>query len=102
MNFGYGYEQDPQVLLKLLFKGLRDFIAAKLRYDPHEKVITGGRDMGHLQGLLGIVSLTALAWLVGERRSLGAWRVAATGLAVKIVLALAFLKLPSPIVGFLM
>ena len=42
----------------------------------------------------GIVGLLALAWLMGEDRRAVPWRAVAAGLALQIVLALLFLKIP--------
>lgn len=50
--------------------------------------------MDGLQSLLGVFALTALAWAISEDRRVQAWRVAATGLVVQLVLALLLLKLP--------
>jgi len=50
--------------------------------------------MDHLQSLLGIICLTAFAWIISENRARNAWRVIAAGLAVQFALALILLKLP--------
>ena len=42
----------------------------------------------------GIAGLLALAWLMGENRRAVPWRAVAAGLALQIVLALVFLKIP--------
>jgi CNT family concentrative nucleoside transporter len=47
-----------------------------------------------LQAILGIAGLLALAWLVSERRREVPWRAVIAGLALTLVLALVFLKLP--------
>ncbi|MCC7167449.1 MAG: nucleoside:proton symporter [Rhodospirillales bacterium] len=47
-----------------------------------------------LQSLIGILGLTALAWLVSENRRRVSWKVAAGGLAFQFLLALVLLKLP--------
>ncbi len=46
------------------------------------------------QSLLGIASLTALAWAVSENRRRATWKIAGGGLAVQFVLALVLLKVP--------
>jgi CNT family concentrative nucleoside transporter len=50
--------------------------------------------METLQSLLGIVALTAFAWVISENRGAVSWRRAAAGLAVTVVLAAIFLKIP--------
>ncbi len=47
-----------------------------------------------LQSLLGIASLTALAWALSENRRRATWKIAGGGLAVQFVLALVLLKVP--------
>jgi CNT family concentrative nucleoside transporter len=47
-----------------------------------------------LQGVLGIAGLLLIAWLLSERRRAVPWRAVAAGLALVLVLALLFLKLP--------
>lgn len=46
------------------------------------------------QSLFGVVALTALAWLLGEKRRMPPWRVIAAGLALQFTLALVLLFLP--------
>lgn len=46
------------------------------------------------QSLVGLVVLTAFAWMIGENRSKSGVRVAVAGLSVQLVLALILLKLP--------
>lgn len=46
------------------------------------------------QSLLGVVVLTALAWVLSENRRLVAWRPVAIGIAIQIVLAALFLHVP--------
>lgn len=47
-----------------------------------------------LQGIFGLIALTAFAWAISEDRSRRPWKVAAAGLAVQFVLALVLLKVP--------
>ena len=47
-----------------------------------------------LHGALGAVALLAFAWAIGEERRAGAWRIAAAGLAIQIVLAALLLVAP--------
>ena len=53
-----------------------------------------------LQPVLGIAALIAFAWLVSENRSAVAWKRAAAGLAVSLVLAVLFLKVPPVTAAF--
>ncbi len=46
------------------------------------------------QSLLGIASLTALAWAISENRRRASWKIAVGGLAVQFALALMLLKVP--------
>lgn len=54
-----------------------------------------------LQSLFGLIILTALAWVLSERRESRAIRVALAGLGVQLVLALVLLKLPATQTMFL-
>ena len=54
-----------------------------------------------LQGLIGIAGLVALAWILSESRRAVPWRAIVAGLALQIVLALVFLKLPGVYDAFL-
>jgi len=47
-----------------------------------------------IQGLAGIAGLLLLAWIFSEKRGLVPWRAIGAGLALQLVLALLFLKLP--------
>jgi CNT family concentrative nucleoside transporter len=47
-----------------------------------------------VQAVLGIAGLLAIAWLLSERRREVPWRAVAAGLALVLVLALVFLKMP--------
>jgi CNT family concentrative nucleoside transporter len=47
-----------------------------------------------IQSLLGICALLAFAWAISENRNAVSWRRVAIGLAVTVVLALVFLKIP--------
>src|SRR5262245_17052368 len=47
-----------------------------------------------LHSALGLLALTAIAWLLGENRRAVSWRVAAVGIAFQLVVALLLLKLP--------
>src|SRR5213075_2038642 len=47
-----------------------------------------------MQAATGIAGLLALAWLMGESRRAVPWRAVVAGLALEIVLALVFLKIP--------
>jgi CNT family concentrative nucleoside transporter len=47
-----------------------------------------------LHALVGIVGLLGLAWLMGENRRAIPWRAVFVGVALQIVLALVFLKVP--------
>lgn len=48
----------------------------------------------HLQSAIGLFALVAIAWIFSENRRAFPWRVAAAGLALQLVLALAFLGTP--------
>jgi CNT family concentrative nucleoside transporter len=48
----------------------------------------------NLQGIVGVVFLTLLAWLISENRRAVRPRIIVTGLALQIALALALLKIP--------
>jgi concentrative nucleoside transporter, CNT family len=50
--------------------------------------------MQHLQSLLGVLALVALAWVISENRRAVAWRSAAAGLLLTCLTALVLLKLP--------
>jgi CNT family concentrative nucleoside transporter len=50
--------------------------------------------MEQLQSALGIVALTAFAWVISENRRAVPWRSVAAGLAVTVVLAALLLKVP--------
>jgi concentrative nucleoside transporter, CNT family len=50
--------------------------------------------MAQLQSALGIVVLIALAWAISENRRAVDWKRIAAGLALSIVLAVVFLKIP--------
>ncbi|MBF0134336.1 MAG: nucleoside:proton symporter [Magnetococcales bacterium] len=54
-----------------------------------------------IQGGVGLLGLTALAWLVSEDRRRFPWRVAVMGLVLQMVLALLLLKFPPVRSGFL-
>jgi len=47
-----------------------------------------------LHSALGLLALTAIAWLLSENRRAVSWRVAAVGIAFQLVVALLLLKLP--------
>lgn len=48
-----------------------------------------------LQSLLGLVVLTALAWVFSERRSRVHWRAVGVGIGLQVVLAALFLNVPA-------
>jgi CNT family concentrative nucleoside transporter len=50
--------------------------------------------MHNLQSALGIIALLAFAWAISEDRRAVPWKNAAAGLAVTLILAVLFLKLP--------
>src|SRR4051812_22459878 len=50
--------------------------------------------MQHLQSLLGILALLALAWVISENRRAVAWRSVAVGLLLTFLTALILLKVP--------
>src|SRR4051812_40871071 len=50
--------------------------------------------MQHLQSLLGVLALLAVAWLISENRRAVAWRSAAAGLLLTFLTALILLKVP--------
>ena len=54
----------------------------------------GFGDMQHLQSALGVVALIAFAWAISENRRAVNGRNVAIGLAVTLVLAVLFLKVP--------
>ena len=61
----------------------------------HERLRdSGAASVQSLQSILGIVTLIAFAWLISENRRAVSWKRVAIGLAVTVVLALIFLKLP--------
>src|SRR5262245_4098482 len=47
-----------------------------------------------LHSALGLLALTAIAWVLSENRRGVSWRVAAIGIAFQLVVALLLLKLP--------
>src|SRR5260221_11587816 len=47
-----------------------------------------------MHALAGIAGLLGLAWLIGENRRAIPWRAVVSGLALQIVLAVSFLKIP--------
>jgi CNT family concentrative nucleoside transporter len=47
-----------------------------------------------LHSALGLLALTAIAWLISENRRAVSWRVAAVGIVFQLVVALLLLKLP--------
>lgn len=47
-----------------------------------------------LRGLLGIVSLLAIAWLFSQNRRAVSWKVVGIGLAIQLVLAIGILYIP--------
>lgn len=51
--------------------------------------------MPQFQGLLGLGTLTALAWLLSENRRAVRWRVPLIGLALQFLIAAIMLKLPT-------
>jgi concentrative nucleoside transporter, CNT family len=51
--------------------------------------------MQHLQSLLGILALVALAWVISENRRAVAWRSVAAGLLLTFLTALILLKVPA-------
>ena len=50
--------------------------------------------MIHLQSLLGIVAIIALAWVLSENRRAFPVRTVAVGLALQVAIALLLLKVP--------
>lgn len=50
--------------------------------------------MQQLQSVLGVVALIAFAWMISEKRHAVSWKRVGIGLAVSVVLAIAFLKIP--------
>jgi CNT family concentrative nucleoside transporter len=56
--------------------------------------------MQHLQSVLGIFAILAIAWLISENRRAVPWRPVIVGLAVTFLLALLMLKVPQTEVAF--
>ncbi len=50
--------------------------------------------MQNLQSAVGVIALIGFAWLISENRHAVAWKRAGIGLAVTVVLAVLFLKVP--------
>ncbi|MBC6439266.1 MAG: nucleoside:proton symporter [Rhodospirillales bacterium] len=50
--------------------------------------------MAEIQSAAGLVVLFALAWVISEKRRRDAWRIAAAGIGLQIVVALILLKVP--------
>jgi concentrative nucleoside transporter, CNT family len=48
----------------------------------------------NLQGIVGLIFLTGLAWLISENRRAARYRIILTGLVVQFALALILLKIP--------
>jgi CNT family concentrative nucleoside transporter len=57
--------------------------------------------MLHLQSLLGIVTILAVAWLLSENRRAFPFRTVISGLALQVALALLLLKVPAARAGLL-
>ena len=51
--------------------------------------------MPQFQGVLGLVVLTAIAWLLSENRRAVRWRVPIVGLSLQLAIAAIMLKLPT-------
>ena len=49
---------------------------------------------GTLQSLLGLISFILIAWLLSERRNIGAFKIGAVGVAIQVALAFMLLELP--------
>jgi len=49
---------------------------------------------GELQSGLGLIVLTGIAWLLGETRRGGAWKVAVSGIAAQLLVAFVLLDIP--------
>ncbi len=56
--------------------------------------------MQNLQSVLGVVAIIGFAWLVSENRAAVSWKRAGIGLAVTLVLAVLFLKVPPVTAAF--
>jgi CNT family concentrative nucleoside transporter len=56
--------------------------------------------MSQLQGIVGLISLVALAWLLSEDRRAVRWRVPLIGLAMQFAIAALMLKVPASRVLF--
>ena len=54
-----------------------------------------------LQPLVGLFTLTLLAWLLSEKRTAFPWRLALAGIVSQLLLALVLLKLPAAQAFFL-
>lgn len=50
--------------------------------------------MTQYQGVIGLVALTAIAWIVSENRRAIRWRIPVVGIALQFVIAILMLKLP--------
>lgn len=53
-------------------------------------------ELERLQGVVGLFVLTALAWLISEKRRLFDWKIVIGGVVLQIVLAVLLLKVPGP------
>ncbi|HSS66252.1 MAG TPA: nucleoside transporter C-terminal domain-containing protein [Gammaproteobacteria bacterium] len=49
---------------------------------------------GTLQSLLGLIGFVLVAWLLSERRDIGAFRIGAVGVSIQVALAFLLLELP--------
>ncbi len=54
-----------------------------------------------LQSVLGLIGLTAIAWMLSDDRRRVSWRVVAAGLAAQVLVALVLLKVPAAKLVFL-
>jgi CNT family concentrative nucleoside transporter len=55
---------------------------------------TADHTLNALHSAFGLLAITAIAWALSENRRAVSWRVAAVGIALQLVVALALLKLP--------
>ena len=57
-------------------------------------IYRGATKLSSFQSVLGVVALIGFAWLLSERRKSVVWSAVGKGLALQIVLAVVFLKVP--------
>ncbi len=71
-------------------------VSRRFGYDEPRFPAEAGRieGMGEWQGAIGLVVLTAIAWLLSENRAAIRWRIPVVGFLLQFAIALIMLKLP--------